>query len=213
MRRTRLERNRDDRMIRILNFMIITTMIILLTCTTLTTIFAMQTKEMVNDGMNVLNEINVYTEEIREQTVIEDPNEELISHYSQYMPFEYCLHIIRTSEQYDIDPREIFAIIEKESGFDPKAKSVTKDHGLMQLNLSNLPALEAAFGGMDLMDPYQNIEAGIYWYAGIKGNNHGSIEKDLMVYNLGSRGAEREWAKGIYSTKYSRDVMDLMFEQ
>lgn len=210
MRRTRIERKRDDRMLKVFNIMVVLFFVLLLTCTAITTIFALQIKTMVTDSLNVLNDINVYTGEIREQTVIEDPNEDLISYYSQYMPLEYCLHIIRTCEQYDVDPREIFALIEKESGFDPGAVSGTADYGLMQLNQSNLTALQAAFGDIDLLDPYQNIEAGIYWYAGIKAQGHGSIEKDLMVYNMGSRGAERQWDQGIYSTDYSRGVLDVM---
>jgi|GEM_PF-3528609 len=210
MRRTRIERKRDDRMLKVFNFMVVLFFALLLTCTAITTIFALQIKTMVNDSLDVLNDINVYTDEIREQKVIEDPNEELISYYSQYMPVEYCLHIIRTCEQYDVDPREIFALIEKESGFDPGAVSNTADYGLMQLNQSNLTALQAAFGDIDLLDPYQNIEAGIYWYAGIKAQGHGSIEKDLMVYNMGSRGAEKKWDQGIYSTDYSRGVLDVM---
>lgn len=210
MRRTRMERNKDDRMLKVFNIMVVLFFALLLTCTAITTIFALQIKTMVNDSFDVLNDIHVYTDEIREQTVIEDPNEDLISYYSQYMPVEYCLHIIRTCEQYDINPREIFAIIERESGFDPGAVSGTADYGLMQLNHSNIPALKAAFGDVDLMDPYQNIEAGIYWYAGIKAQGHGSIEKDLMVYNMGSRGAERKWSQGIYSTEYSRGVLEVM---
>lgn len=210
MRKTRMERNKDDRMLKVFNFMVVLFFALLLTCTAITTIFAMQIKTMVTDSLNVLNDINVYNDEIREQTVIEDPNQDLISYYSQYMPLEYCLHIIRTCERYDVDPREIFAIMEMESGFDPEAVSGTADYGLMQLNRSNIPALKAAFGDIDLLDPYQNIEAGVYWYAGIKAQGHGNIEKDLMVYNMGSRGAERKWNQGIYSTDYSRGVLDAM---
>ena len=120
MRRTRMERKRDDRMLKVFNIMVVLFFALLLTCTAITTIFALQIKTMVTDSLNVLNDINVYTDEIREQTVIEDPNKELINYYSQHMPVEYCLHIIRTCEQYDVDPREIFAIMEKESGFDGK---------------------------------------------------------------------------------------------
>jgi len=199
--------NKNRKLVRVLDIMIMVVITILIICTILTTKWVNDIKIMTTDSLNTLNDINVQAEEIK--TAV-DPNEALINHYSQLLPMEYCLYVVRTAEEYEVNPKEIFAVMEKESDFDPGAISSTGDYGLMQINISNLPAINKALGTTDLLDPYQNIEAGIYWYAGIKANNHETIEQDLMVYNMGSRGASRQWEKGVYSTDYRQDVIDLM---
>ena len=205
-----LTRRQNRRLERMLHIAILIFFAILMTCTILTTRWVSELKTMTTDSLNVANEINVTVEELK----YSEPNtaEDLIVYYSEFMPVEYCIFTVNTAEEYNVDPREIFAMIERESSFNPDAISSTGDYGLMQINKSNLPYLKESLGTTNLLDPYQNIEAGIYWYSGIKANNHGSIEKDLMVYNMGSRGASRQWDKGIYSTNYSKDIVEKMLE-
>src|SRR5665648_154792 len=202
-----LTRRQIKRLQTALSITIVLVLAILFTCTVMTTKMVSDLKVMTTDELNVINEINVGVEEIKYSEVTS--NEELLVYYSDVMPVEYSVFVLNTCAQYGVNPAEIFAIIEKESGFDAQAISSTGDYGLMQINKSNLPNLHEVLGTTDLLDPYQNIEAGVYWYAGIKANNHGSIEKDLMVYNMGSRGAMRDWENGIYSTGYSRAVVNL----
>jgi len=147
-------RNNEKRLEQILNIMIVIVLAVLITCTILTTRWVSDLKIMATDSLNTLNEINVQVEEIKAQQQETDPNEALINHYSQLMPMEYCLYTVRTAEAYGVDPKEIFAMIEKESDFDPGAVSTTGDYGLMQINKSNLPAIEKTFGEVNLLDPY-----------------------------------------------------------
>jgi len=201
-----LTRKQNKKLERLLILTVAIVFVILIVCTALTTKWVNDIKVMTADELNVVNEINVGIEEIKYSDVGSD--EELLIYYSDAMPVEYSIFTLNTCEKYGVDPREVFAIIEKESGFDTQAVSSTGDYGLMQINISNLPKLQEELGTTDLLDPYQNIEAGVYWYSGIKANNHGSIEKDLMVYNMGSRGAKRQWDAGVISTEYSRDVVE-----
>src|SRR5665647_1948633 len=173
-----MKRNRNNEKIleKILIITIVAFFTILITCTILTTRWVNDLKVMTTDELNVVNEINVAVEEIKYSEV--SSNEELLVYYSDVMPVEYSIFILNTCEKYAVDPKEIFAIIKKESNFDTQAISSTGDYGLMQINKSNLPALNKALGTTDLLDPYQNIEAGVYWYAGIKANNHATVEQD-----------------------------------
>jgi len=136
-------------------------------------------------------------------------NESLVVEYADRLGIEISSYVVDTSERYGVDPKLVFAIIEVESNFDPNVISLG-NYGLMQINSSNLSALHAALGTTNLLDAKQNIEAGIYWLSGIQANNHGSIEKDLMVYNTGSRGAIREWNKGVITSEYAELVKEKM---
>ena len=97
--------------------------------------------------------------------------------------------------------------------FDSSLRSKTNDSGLFQINDIHKKWLKDS-GITDLYNPYQNSSAGIWILkdALSKGDN---IHTSLMVYNMGHGGARKLWKKGIYSSKYSRKVvetMDLLFQ-
>jgi soluble lytic murein transglycosylase-like protein len=113
--------------------------------------------------------------------------------------------------QYDVDYVMVLAIMQEESGFKTDAVSPGGDCGIMQIRKDNMKYLEDALGVTDLMDPKQNIEAGIFWLSGICKNNT-DPERILMVYNMGGNIAQDLWDMGRYSTGYSREVMRFMDE-
>lgn len=82
-----------------------------------------------------------------------------------------------------------------------------KCYGLMQVSDIHLPWLEAELGTTDLLDPEQNIRAGLFLFSGLL-DKFGDIHKSLMAYNHGQYGAKELWEQGITSTKYSRKVVD-----
>ncbi len=107
----------------------------------------------------------------------------------------------------------VLAMIKLESNYNPKAinknTNGTVDKGLCQINSSWNKELKK-IGITDLFDPYQNIDAAFY----ILQNdcNHDNEHKMLMCYNMGSPNTKRLNNRGIYSSKYSRKVIDLKQE-
>lgn len=107
---------------------------------------------------------------------------------------------------YEIDYYLVMGLIKTESGFRADAVSKNKDYGLMQINQVNFKWLNENLGITDLLDPYQNIKAGIYMLADLYGK-YQSTERVLMAYHLGESGANALWRGGIYKTKYVETVL------
>lgn len=105
-------------------------------------------------------------------------------------------------------PFEIaLALIERESSYCTNVKSATNDYGLMQINICNHEWLAEELGLTDMMDPYQNITAGVY-ILGQAFEKYGDPNQALMAYNMGDAGMREVWEQGIRSTKYSRAVIE-----
>lgn len=99
------------------------------------------------------------------------------------------------------------ALIGRESSYRSWAVSSTDDYGLMQINACNHEWLEEELGIADMMDPYQNIDAGTY-ILGKAFKNYGNPHQALMAYNMGDDGVSRAWNEGHRSSAYSRAVME-----
>lgn len=113
-------------------------------------------------------------------------------------------------------PYTIFlAMIKVESGYRTNAKSST-GHGLCQINPSNLSYLKKKLGTTDLMDPYQNIQAGAYWLSRYykSWKDEASGEKlslhALNSYNWGEGNYRKYLKKGndAYSWYYGAKVLN-----
>jgi soluble lytic murein transglycosylase-like protein len=112
-----------------------------------------------------------------------------------------------TSEEYGVPYELVYAIIQVESSFRPSVISSSNDYGLMQINKINHEWLKDELGLTDILDPYQNIQAGTY-IIGLQLNaTDGDLVLALMRYNCGASGARKLWEKGIYSTAYTDKVM------
>lgn len=106
----------------------------------------------------------------------------------------------------------VLAIIIQESGCNPNAISETDDWGLMQINKCNHAWLAEQYGLTDMLDPHQNIIAGITILATLSRYDDGTdagLHKVLMAYNMGPGGAAEAWARGTYSTAYSKTIMQI----
>lgn len=108
-------------------------------------------------------------------------------------------------EEYGVNYPLVLAIMKQESEFRTDAISTTGDHGIMQINAGNHEWLEGVLGITDWLDPEQNILAGVYVLSQIDYDDPHQI---LMSYNCGPSGAKNLWADGIYSTAYSRAVVE-----
>lgn len=107
-------------------------------------------------------------------------------------------YVLELCSEYRLDPAVVFAIMYCESRFNANAsKGVCT--GLMQLHKSY-------FSG-DLYDPYNNAKQGIQFLAELY-NEHGDYHMALMCYNMGSGGASKYFNQGIYTSSYSRKVLE-----
>lgn len=114
----------------------------------------------------------------------------------------------KAAQKYGIDPYLINAIIEAESGGDPRAKSKAGAMGLMQL----MPGTAAGMGlkGDDVYDVEKNIMGGAQHLAGLFKRNPGaSIAKILTMYNWGEGNYKKKGGfanSPVESRKYVREV-------
>ena len=123
-----------------------------------------------------------------------------LSHDLQDYTFEVC-------REFDFaQPEIIFALMETESDFNPEAISFTSDYGLLQINPVNLGWLNTQLGITDLLDPEQNIRAGVYMIDQLM-DKYTNPHMALMAYNMGEYGALEYWNAGIFHSDYSDQVM------
>jgi len=89
--------------------------------------------------------------------------------------------------KYRLDPNLVFAVIEAESSFNPKALSSGNVQGLMQL----IPATAERFGVENVWDPEQNLKGGMAYLRWLLNHFKGDVELALAGYNAGERVVER----------------------
>lgn len=103
--------------------------------------------------------------------------------------------VLEMAHKYELDPIDLFAQIEKESNFNPKAVSEAGAKGLMQF----MPISWKAYGRGNIFDPRRNIEAGARYMKDLLKQFRGDREKALAAYNLGPTKLRR------YIKKYPKN--------
>lgn len=108
----------------------------------------------------------------------------------------------------------LLAVMFRESSYNPDAENGIC-FGLMQIHQMNFEWLEeelADYGVTDIRNnPEDNIKAGSY-LLGRYIAKYDNYHLALVCYNCGEGGAQSLWAEGIYSTQYSRSVLETMEE-
>ena len=109
-----------------------------------------------------------------------------------------------------IDYPVFLGLMRKESTFNPEAVSKTNDYGLCQINKGNHNWMREVFGSdWDPMNPYDSIDASIFMLSEYtKDYNCDNYHVLLMNYNMGHGNAVECFNSGIYSSKYSRAIMN-----
>lgn len=124
------------------------------------------------------------------------------------MPEEEQEFVFYLCSGYNMDFTFVMALIQRESNFDPSAISKTNDYGYMQINVQNHEWLTETLGVTDYTDPYQNIRAGVFVLWKLF-ERYQDAERVLMAYNMGENGAGRLWDKGIFTTDYTQEVLNI----
>ena len=109
--------------------------------------------------------------------------------------------------EYGVPVEMALAVMEQESRFQADVVSEGGDQGLFQINPVNNDWLQETLGLDDVMEPTQNIEAGIYMLSLF---DYEDPHKRLMAYNCGIGRAKELWEGGITRTSYSEEVVERM---
>jgi soluble lytic murein transglycosylase-like protein len=89
--------------------------------------------------------------------------------------------IQKASSRYGVDGSLIKAVIQAESGFNPRAVSSAGAQGLMQL----MPSTARGLGVTDSFDPEQNVMAGTRFLKDMLHRYGGNVDEALAAYNWG----------------------------
>jgi soluble lytic murein transglycosylase-like protein len=118
-------------------------------------------------------------------------------------------YIRKLCKKYGVSEQLAYGVIRVESNFNPNKISETNDYGLFQINVINRGWLGRKFNITNWFDPYQNAKAGVYMLGMLMKKYH-DTNTVLMAYNLGEGGMRYLHSRGIWSTNYSRKVIDAM---
>ena len=95
--------------------------------------------------------------------------------------------VYRLAPDYHLDPSLVLAVIEVESGFNPKARSPKGAIGLMQL----MPGTARRFGVRNPWDPVQNLRGGMAYLRWLLDRFDGDLKLVLAGYNAGEEMVKR----------------------
>jgi len=113
----------------------------------------------------------------------------------------------RYAEAWRLDPRLVDAVIQAESGYDPRARSSKGAMGLMQL----MPDTARELSVIDPWDPGENLRAGTRYLRRMLDRFGGRLELALAAYNAGPEAVRRHSGVPPYreTREYVRRVLAL----
>jgi soluble lytic murein transglycosylase-like protein len=104
----------------------------------------------------------------------------------QFEPF-----VQEHARRHSLRPELVRAVIQVESGFNPRARSPKGAMGLMQL----MPATARELGVRDAYDPADNIRGGCLYLRRLIDRYDGNEELALAAYNAGAEAVDRHGKK------------------
>lgn len=124
------------------------------------------------------------------------------------LPAVVQVYIWSLCKELDLNYYVIIAQIERESGYRWNATGDSgNSKGYMQIYEKwNKDRMEAE-GVTDLYDPYGNIRVGLSLMAELKEKSNGDYHYMLMSYNMGEGKCKARNREGVYSTAYSRGIL------
>jgi hypothetical protein len=101
-------------------------------------------------------------------------------------PSSYDTIVGQAAAEFDVRPDLVHAVIQVESGYDPRARSPKGAMGLMQL----MPATAAEFGVRNPYNPTENIRGGVAYLKSLL-DRYGDETLALAAYNAGPTAVEK----------------------
>lgn len=126
------------------------------------------------------------------------------------LPEEVQRYLWDLCKERELDYYIVIALIERESGYRCNASGdYGNSKGYMQVQERWHRERMEAEAVEDLYDPYGNVRVGLNFLQELY-EEHGASGTNcvLMVYNMGEQKAIEHWKNGIYSTEYSREILD-----
>ena len=136
-------------------------------------------KETNNDFQKILD--SAYEKEYGQNNVSKINNKSNATHG------EIDKLIDKYSEQNNLDPNFVKAVVKQESGFNPNATSHCGAMGLMQL----MPATAQGLGVTNAYDAEQNIYGGTKYLKGLMDRFDNNKELALAAYNAGPNAVKK----------------------
>jgi len=99
--------------------------------------------------------------------------------------------IVANAAQHDLSPELVRAVIQAESAFDPRARSVKGAMGLMQL----MPETAATYRVLDAYNPAENIRAGVAYLKTLMDRYNNDVSVALAAYNAGPTAVRKYGGK------------------
>jgi soluble lytic murein transglycosylase-like protein len=122
---------------------------------------------------------------------------------------DYDEYILEVSEEFELNPYLLCAVMEAESSFLPDAKAYDGSfhYGLMQLSEKYFWGRMEELGAKDMFDAKINIYVGAEYLASLLDKYDGVTYKALMEYNQGTKSAKADFRKGKISS-YAKEIID-----
>lgn len=99
----------------------------------------------------------------------------------------FAPEIRQVAAEHDLAPELLHAVVQVESGYNPKAISPKGATGLMQL----MPATARRLGVTDSRDPLANLRGGARYLRNLIGMFDGDLQLALAAYNAGEAAVHR----------------------
>jgi soluble lytic murein transglycosylase-like protein len=115
---------------------------------------------------------------------------------------QYDSLIEESAAFHGVDANLVRAVIQQESGFNPRARSRVGAMGLMQL----MPETAAELGVDDAYNPVQNVRAGVSYLKGLLVKFAHNVELALAAYNAGA-GAVRKYGNVVPPYRETKDYV------
>lgn len=120
-------------------------------------------------------------------------------------PLKYKEQVFKYSDEYNVDPYLIYAVIKAESKFNPNAISNKDAKGLMQL-LETTASEISIYETLDLFDVDINISLGTKYLSSLISRYNGNYYLAICAYNAGMGNLDKWLDNGIINKNLSNHL-------